>query len=121
MSADEVDPKVGWILDGLSFSLCSIFCPCISSRQKQFQVKIFEMGGWAHPSTRGYAHLLEVVSSGSISSLLGISANIFAVGSWEPSFPWNLGLSSGSSNLPLLHISIHFPGPLDFSPLSSHT
>jgi hypothetical protein len=34
-------------LDGISFSLCSTLCPCISSRQAQFWVNIFEMFGWS--------------------------------------------------------------------------
>ena len=36
MSADGMDPQVGQTLDGLSFSLCSTLCPCISFRQEQF-------------------------------------------------------------------------------------
>jgi hypothetical protein len=51
VSADGMDPQVGQSLDGLSYSLCSILCPCISFRQEQFWVNIFEMGGWPHPST----------------------------------------------------------------------
>jgi hypothetical protein len=37
--------------------------------------------------------ILEVVVSGSISPLLGISANVISIGFWEP--PTFLGLSSG--------------------------
>jgi hypothetical protein len=55
-----------------------------SIRQKQFWVKIFEMGRWPHPSTGGHDYLLEVFSTGSISPLLGISVNVIPVGSWEP-------------------------------------
>ena len=51
---------------------------------KQFWVKNFEMSTWSYSSTGGHAYLLEVVSSDSISSLLGISANAIPVGSWEP-------------------------------------
>ena len=36
-------------------SVCSTLCPYISFRQEQFWVKIFEMGEWLHPSTRGCA------------------------------------------------------------------
>jgi len=40
-----MDPKVRQSLEGLAFYFCSIFCPCISFRQEQFQVKNFEMVG----------------------------------------------------------------------------
>jgi hypothetical protein len=43
--------QVGQTLDGLSFSLCSTLCSCISFRQEQFWVKILEIVGWPHPST----------------------------------------------------------------------
>jgi hypothetical protein len=33
------------IMDGLSFSLCSTLCPCISFRQEQFWVKILRRVG----------------------------------------------------------------------------
>jgi hypothetical protein len=46
---------VGLSLDGLSFSLCSTFCPHISFRQEPFWVKNLEMSTWPHPSTRGLA------------------------------------------------------------------
>jgi hypothetical protein len=41
--------------------------------------KIFKMGGWLHPSTGGPVYLLEVVSSGSIFPLLGISAKVILI------------------------------------------
>jgi hypothetical protein len=72
---------VGQSLDGLSFSLCSIFCPF---EQEHFWVKFFEICGWPHPSIEGPAYLLEVVSTGSSSPLLGISAKVIAIDSWEP-------------------------------------
>jgi hypothetical protein len=84
VSVDGMDPKVGAFLDDLSFSLCFNFSPCISIRQKQFWFKDFGMGGWPYPSSGGSAYLLEVVSSGSISLLLGILANVIPVESWEP-------------------------------------
>jgi hypothetical protein len=65
-----------------------------------------------------------MVSTGSLSPLLGISANIFPVRSWEPlafmvsgTFCW-LRLVS---YLPLLHTFVQFPDPLYISPLFSHT
>jgi hypothetical protein len=51
------------------------FCLCISFRKEQFWVKTYETGGWPHPSTGGRDYLLEMVSTGSIFPLLGISAN----------------------------------------------
>jgi hypothetical protein len=41
---------VGQSLDGLCFSLCSIFCLCFSFGQEHFWDKNFEMGGWPRPS-----------------------------------------------------------------------
>ena len=42
------------------------------------------MDGWPNPSTGARAYLLEVVSTGSISPLLDILANVIPLGSWEP-------------------------------------
>ena len=61
-----------------------LLCPCLSSRQEQFWVKNFEMGEWSHPSTWGWAYVLEVVSTGFLSPLLSISANVIPFRSWEP-------------------------------------
>ena len=47
-------------------------------------LKNAEMGGWPHSSSGDCAYLLEVVSTGSISPLLGISAKVIYDGSWEP-------------------------------------
>jgi hypothetical protein len=38
------------------------------------------MGGWPHPSTGGRAYSFDMVSTGSISPLLGISANVIHMG-----------------------------------------
>jgi hypothetical protein len=59
------------------------FCPCLSFGQGYFWVKNFEIHWWHHPSTEGYAYLLEVVSTGSLSPLLGMSAKVITIGSWE--------------------------------------
>jgi hypothetical protein len=40
------------------------------------------MRGWSHTLTGGHVYLLEVVSSGSISPLLGILIKIISIGSW---------------------------------------
>ena len=47
-------------------------------------VKRFEMGGWPLFSTGSLAYIVELVSSGCISSLLGILAKVILTGSWEP-------------------------------------
>jgi hypothetical protein len=47
------------------------------------------MHGWPHPSTRGQAYLLEVVSTCCVSHLFTISAKVIAVGFWET---WFLGI-----------------------------
>jgi hypothetical protein len=75
---------MGQSLDGLSFSLCSIFfCPCLSFGQEHFWVKNVEMGGWPHPSTECWACLLKVVSTGFISALFCISTKVIPIGSWN--------------------------------------
>ena len=53
VSADRMDPQVGQSLDGPSFSLCLISCPCSSFAQEHFWVKNFEMGGCNQPLTEG--------------------------------------------------------------------
>ena len=64
--------QMGWIpwwgqsLDGLSFSLCSTLCLCTSFWQEEFWINIFDVGGWPHPSTRGHAYPLDMVSTSSI-------------------------------------------------------
>jgi hypothetical protein len=58
------------------FHILSLF----SIGQEQFWVKIFEMGGWHHLSTGGSAYLLVVVSTGSLSPLLVISAKVIQGG-----------------------------------------
>ena len=73
------------------FSLYSNICPCLSFGQRHFWVKNFEIGGWIHPLTGGHVILLEVVSRGSISPLLLISAKVnpvrakvIPIVSWDP-------------------------------------
>lgn len=62
-------------------------------------------------STGGHAYLLEVVSTGYMSPLLGILAKVVTIGSWEPlaslksvTFSWLPPVPSPS----LLHVSIQF-------------
>jgi hypothetical protein len=81
LSGDGTHPEVGQSLDGLSFSFCSALCPCISFWQEEFWTNIFELGVWPHPSTWGCAYPLDMISTDSISRVLGILANVFPVGS----------------------------------------
>ena len=71
-----MDPKLGLPQDGLSFSLCSIFHPCIPFKQEQFWVKNVEGGLVTQSLHWSPVYLLEVVSSGSISPLLVISSKV---------------------------------------------
>jgi hypothetical protein len=57
-----------------------MFCHCLSFGQEHFWEK-FEMGGWPHPSSGGLTNLLEMISTGCISPLLGILAKVIYVGS----------------------------------------
>jgi hypothetical protein len=75
------------------------------------------MGGWPHPSTGGCAYPLDMVSTGSLSFLLGISANVIS-GPGNLLLPWHLGLSSGLPPVPyhpLLYTFIQFSDPLYFT------
>ena len=64
-------------------SVSALFFVRLSFGQEQFWVKNFEMAGCPHPSTGSHAYLLEMVSTGSISPLLGILAKAIPIGSWE--------------------------------------
>jgi hypothetical protein len=77
-----IDPKLGGSLDGLSFSLCSIFVPVFPLDRNNSVLKFFKMDGWSLGSTGCHVYLLEVISSDSISPLLGISANVILIESW---------------------------------------
>jgi hypothetical protein len=55
-----------------SASVPFFFSACLFDRNV-FWVKIFGMGGWPHVSTGGHAYLLEMVSVGPISPLLGFN------------------------------------------------
>jgi hypothetical protein len=79
-----MDPKVG-MFSGCPF-LPSLphFLSLYFLEKELLWVTNFEMCRWPQPSTVGHVYLLEVVSSGFISLLLDISANIISIGSWEP-------------------------------------
>jgi hypothetical protein len=82
----------GAALDGLSLSLCSTLCPCISFRQEQLWVKILEMGGWPHPSTgepcltSGYG-----LNRFSLPFVFQLMSSLW--GPWRLLISWHLGLS----------------------------
>jgi hypothetical protein len=124
VSACGMDPQVGQSLYGLSFSLCSTFCPCISFIQEQFWVKILMMGGWHHPSTggpcltSGYGpDRFSLLFVGYFSyclpqELLGDSCFLASRTFWLlPPVP----------HPPLLHTSVQFPDHLHISYIFSHT
>ena len=67
--------KLGRSLKGLSFRLCSIFVPEFPLDRNNSGSKILKMDGWPHHAIGSHVYLLEVVSSGSISPLLGILVN----------------------------------------------
>jgi hypothetical protein len=69
-----MDHTLGQSLDDLSFTLCSIFVPTFPLDRNNLGLNILKMGGWFLPSTGGPVYLLEMVSSGYMSPLLGISA-----------------------------------------------
>ena len=68
-------PNLGWPLGGLSFSLCSIFVPAFPLDRNNSGLKILKIGA----STGDRVYPLEVISSSSISPLLGI----WTKESWE--------------------------------------
>jgi hypothetical protein len=71
--------KMSLPLVGHSFSLCSIFVPAFLLEQEKFWFKSF-VGGWCcQPSNVDPLWLLEVLSSGSISPLLGILAKVTCI------------------------------------------
>jgi hypothetical protein len=66
------------------------------------------MGGWPHPSAGAPIYLLQAVSSGSISIMLGILARVIPIEFWILSHPRSRGLSGGPPHTQL-HISNHSP------------
>jgi hypothetical protein len=74
-----MDTKLGRSLDGLSFSLCSIFASAFLLDRNNSGSKFLKKSEWPHLSTGVPVHLLEVVSSGSISPLLGILAKVIPI------------------------------------------
>ena len=125
-----MDPQVGQSLDGLSFSLCSTLCPCISFRQEQFWVKFLDMCGWPDSLT-GMPCL---TSSYGLNTFSLSSVGEFQLMSspWGPGrllLSWHLGLSGCYPQFPIPHcytplfnfltLCTSPPSPLipDFTPL----
>jgi hypothetical protein len=100
---------------------CLSFSNAFPSGMSNSGLKFLRWVGGPNGKGASPVYLLEVVSSGSMSLLLGISVNVIPVGSFEPL----ISLVSGIFFLwfllfPTPHccISIHSPGPLGFSPVS---
>ena len=98
-----MDSQVGQSLDGLSFSLYSTLCPCISFRQEQFWVKNLK-------SVRGPITQLGAVPNLWIWSLqipsplcwiFQLMSSLLSPGSLLLS--WHLGLSVGYPQFPIPH------------------
>ena len=95
MAAYRMDPQVGQSLDGLSFSLGSTICLCISFRQEQIWIKILrtvdgpicQLGTvpnlwiWSLEVLPPFCWVFQLMSS-----LLGPGSLLLS---------WNLGLSVG--------------------------
>ena len=110
-------------LGGLFFSLFSTLCQCISFRQEQFWVNIFEMGGWSLSSIGAMPNLciwsLQVLSP--ICWIIQLMSSPLSPGNLLLS--WHLGFSGGN---PQFLISISYIPPFNFltlcaSPVSSNT
>lgn len=117
------NPKLGWSLDGISFNLCSIFCPCISFRWKTILAQNF-WDVWVAPSLNWGSCLS---TGGDLFRFylptVGHLGYVIQIESWEPLRSLCLGFSSGSPLIPnptLLNISIYSPVPLVFSPVYPH-
>ena len=100
-SASGAVPAWPFLQDG------SIFVHVFQNISEYFWVKNFEMGGWPHPLMQGHACLLDVVSVGSLSPLLHVSAKAIPMESWEPFISLTSGIQQWLYTVPhppLLHI-----------------
>jgi hypothetical protein len=93
---NEIDPKLGQSLGGLSFSLCSIFVPAFSLGRNNSGLNILKMGGCSPISTGDHVYLLEVVSSSSISHCWTFQQILSPLSPGSLSHPMSLGLFRGS-------------------------
>ena len=76
-----MDPILEQSVDGFSSSLLHLV-PSFPLDRNNSGSRNFKMGRCAHASNGGPVYLLEVVSSGSISPLLNILANVIPIGSY---------------------------------------
>ena len=74
--------QMGWIprWGGLCFS----FVPVFPLDRDNSGLKFLRWVGGPIPQLEAHAYPLDMVSTGSISSLLGITTNVIPFGSWEP-------------------------------------
>lgn len=80
MHTHGINPELGQSLIGHSFILCSIFIPAFLLDGNNFGSKNLKLCWYPHFSTGGPVYLLQVVSSGSISS----PAKVTHIDSWVP-------------------------------------
>ena len=109
-----MDAQVGQSLDGLSFSLCSTFCPCISFRQDQFWIK--DLNGWVAPLPQPELCLTSEYGLYRF-SLPFVGHFSYCHPCWDlrtSCFPgiWDFLVLLPVPHPPLLHNSIQFPDPL---------
>ena len=76
--------KLSQSLFDSSFNLFSIFVPEFHLDKNNSGSKFLKVCWCPHSSTKGPVYLLEMISSSSISPLLGISAKVTHIESWEP-------------------------------------
>ena len=88
-------------LDGLSFSICSTLCSCISFRQEQFWVKNFEMGGWPHPSTECHVFSLDMSFQVLFPFCWVFQLMLSSLSPGNLLLLWHLELSNGYPHLPI--------------------
>ena len=126
MLVHRVSFKLGCLLVGHSFSLCSIFVPVLLLDRTNFGSEVLWVGWCPYCSTGGPAWLKEVISSGSVFLLLDILAKVTCIDFWEhPTDSLRL-LRTSPMPPPVpqpwqLQISIHSPGPLGLSYVSPNT
>jgi hypothetical protein len=116
---------MGWIsrwqsLDGLSFSLYSTLCPCISFLQEEFWINIFEVGVWPHflnwrPCLSTRYGLYRFPSLLCWVFWLMTSCGVLGT-SWVPGI-WDFLVATQLPLPALLHTNFHIPGPLYFFPI----
>jgi hypothetical protein len=80
------DGSLGGTVSGWPFLqfLFHFFVPVFPLDRNISGLKTLRCVGGPIPQLGAHADLLEVVSTGCISSLLGILATVIAIGSWEP-------------------------------------